>query len=110
VDRIVIALNKSALRTLLLPAAAQGASLSSEQAEDDLIELTLEARVQRRGRAVRLVVTPSEASPGAAPASPALIKVLAQGQRWLESYSQAGNIVYKRRTNERDACRTCHED
>ena len=40
--------------------------------------------MQRRGRAVRLVVTPSEVSPAAAPASPALINVLAQGQRWLE--------------------------
>jgi site-specific DNA recombinase len=83
-DLIVIALNKSALRTLLLLAAAHGASPSSEEAEDDLIELTIEARAQRRGRAVRLVLNPTEASAAAAQASLALINVLAQGQRWLE--------------------------
>jgi hypothetical protein len=83
-DTIVIALNKSALRTVLLPAAAHGDITSSQEAEDDLIQLTIEARVQRRGRAVRLVVTPLEASAAAAPASPALLNVLAQGHHWLE--------------------------
>jgi hypothetical protein len=40
--------------------------------------------VQRRGREVRLLVTAPEASAAAAQASPALINVLAQGQRWLD--------------------------
>ena len=86
VDTIVMALNKCALRSVLLPAATHAGSASFPEAEDDLIALSIQARVQRRGRAVRLVVTPSEASATAAQANPALVNVLAQGQRWLEQW------------------------
>ena len=55
-DTLIIALNRGALRSALLP----GASASAEQAEAKLIELSIDARIQRRGRSVRLVVTPHE--------------------------------------------------
>jgi len=86
VDTIVIALNKCALRSVLLPAVAHNATAASQEAEDDLIALSIQARVQRRGRSVRLVVTPLEASATAMPDNRALIEVLAQGQRWLEQW------------------------
>ena len=86
VDTIVIALNKCALRKELLAPAPQGARAAFQEAEDDLIQLTIEARVQRRGRSVRLVVTPQEASASAAQEDRALIEVLAQGHRWLEQW------------------------
>ena len=57
VDTIVMVLNKCALRKELLATAPQGARASLQEAEDDLIQLTIEARVQRRGRSVRLGVT-----------------------------------------------------
>ena len=43
-------------------------------------------KVQRRGRSVRLVVTPLEASATALPENRALIELLAQGHRWLEQW------------------------
>jgi len=52
--------------------------------EHDSIALTVETRPQRCGRAVRLVVSPAEVSTVTAQESPALVKVLAQGQLWLE--------------------------
>src|SRR5689334_9314287 len=61
IDTVVIALNKCALRSVLLPAVAHNAAAASQEAEDDLIALRIEARVQRRGRSVRLVVNPVEA-------------------------------------------------
>ena len=78
VDSIDIALNKCALRSVLLPAGAHNANAASQEAEDDLIALSIEARVQRRGRSVRLVVTPLEASATVMPENRALIEVLAQ--------------------------------
>jgi hypothetical protein len=62
------------------------ASAAFQDAEDDLMQLTIEARVQRRGRSVRLVVTPLEASATALPENRALIELLAQGHRWLEQW------------------------
>ena len=73
-------LNKGALRSALLP----GASASAEQAEDDLIELSIQAGLQRRGRSVGLIVTPQQASATHLQADQVLIEVLAQGQRWFE--------------------------
>jgi hypothetical protein len=70
VDLIVVALNKCALRTVRLPAATHGASASALEAEDDLIQLTIQARVQRRGREVRLLVTAPEASAAARAGKP----------------------------------------
>ena len=85
-DTLVIALNKGALRSVLLLSTTHGARASSQQAGDDLIELRIEARMQRRGRSMRLVVTPHEASATAVPEDQALIEVLAQGQHWFEQW------------------------
>jgi hypothetical protein len=74
------------LRSVLLPAASDGASAAFQDAEDDLMQLSIEARVQRRGRSVRLVVSPLEASATALPENRALIALLAQGHRWLEQW------------------------
>src|SRR4030095_11818570 len=63
-----------------------GASAAFPDAVDDLMQLTIEARMQRRGRSVRLVVTPLEASATALPENRALIELLAQGHRWLEQW------------------------
>jgi hypothetical protein len=41
-DSLVISFNKGALRSVLLPGA------SSQQAEDDVIKLSIDARMQRR--------------------------------------------------------------
>ena len=57
-ERIVIALNKRVLRCALLPAATHSASAASRDDEDELLQLTIEARLQRRGREVRLLVSP----------------------------------------------------
>jgi site-specific DNA recombinase len=81
-DSLVLALNKGALRSLLLP----GASALPQQANDDLIALRIEARMQRRGRSVRLVVTPHAANATAVQEDQALIELLAQGQRWFEQW------------------------
>jgi hypothetical protein len=56
---ITIALSKSAVRALLLAIANN----TFYEPEDDLIELKVEACLQRRGRAIRLVV--SRDTPGA---------------------------------------------
>jgi site-specific DNA recombinase len=80
-DSLVLALNKGAFRSALLLSATHGASASSHPAEDDLIELSIEARLQRRGRSVRLVVTPHAASATAVQEDQAPIELLAQGQR-----------------------------
>ena len=74
------------MRNELLAAAPDRARASFQEAEDDLVQLTIEARVQRRGRSVRLVVTPQAASASAAQEDRALIEVLAQGHRWLEQW------------------------
>ena len=58
---ITIGLSKSALRALLLAVADN----TFYEPEDDLIELSVEACLQRRGHAIRLVV--SRDSPGAVP-------------------------------------------
>ena len=44
------------------------------------------ARLQRRGRSVRLVVTPHAANATAVQEDQALIELLAQGQRWFEQW------------------------
>ena len=62
-ERIVIALNKRVLRCALLPAATHSASAASRDDEDELLQLTIEARLQRRGREVRLVVSPRAGAP-----------------------------------------------
>ena len=82
VKRLVLRSDRHCAQQIRLahPAAARRGAWrepSSEEAEDDLIELTIEARAQRRGRAVRLVLNPTEASAAAAQASPGLINVLA---------------------------------
>jgi len=91
--RITVGVARSSWRStnapcaaVLLPAATHAGSASFPEAEDDLIALSIQARVQRRGRAVRLMVTPIEASATAAQANPALVNVLAQGQRGLEQW------------------------
>lgn len=83
-DSIVIALNKCALRSVLLPLAAQGACASLHDSDDELATLTVEARLQRRGRAVRLVVTTQQMSAAARPEDRSLIEVLAHAYCWLE--------------------------
>ena len=57
-DTLVIALNKGALRSALLP----GTRAASMRLRMILIALRIEARMQRRGRSVRLMVTPHEVS------------------------------------------------
>jgi DNA invertase Pin-like site-specific DNA recombinase len=76
---IRLALSKCALRALLLAVVDN----TFYEPEDDLIELSVEACLQRRGRAVRLVV--SRNTPGAVQpqdASP-LMYTLAQAHQWL---------------------------
>jgi len=85
-NSIVIALNKFALRSLLLPAVTPSAIATAQADEDDLIELSVEARVRRRGRSVHLVVSPLEANTTPVPENRALIELLAQGHRWLEQW------------------------
>jgi hypothetical protein len=76
---ITLALSKSALRALLLAVVDN----TFYEPEDDLIELSVEACLQRSGRAIRLVV--SRDTPGAVQSqhgSP-LIHTLAQAHQWL---------------------------
>ena len=77
---IAIALSKSALRALLLA----GADNAFYEPEDDLIELSVEACLQRRGRATRLVI--SREMPGAVHSQEELrlAHTLAQAHQWLE--------------------------
>ena len=77
---IAIALSKSALRALLLAVADN----TFYEPEDDLIELSVEACRQRRGRAIRLAL--SRDTPGAAQSQDelGLIHTLAQAHQWLE--------------------------
>jgi len=83
-DSIVIALNKYALRSVLLALAAQGGCAALHNADEELVTLSVEARLQRRGRAVRLVVTPHETNVAARPEDRNLIEALAQAYCWLE--------------------------
>ena len=77
---ITIGLSKSAVRALLLEVADN----TFYDSEDDLVELSVEACLQRRGHAIRLVV--SRDSPGAVHSQdePRLIQKLAQAHQWLE--------------------------
>jgi site-specific DNA recombinase len=77
---ITIALSKSALRALLLAVADN----TLYEPEDDLIELSVEACLQRPGRAIRLVV--GRATPGGVQSQDErrLIHTLAQAHQWLE--------------------------
>ena len=77
---IAIALSKSVLRALLLAVADN----RFYESEDDLIELSVEACLQRRGRAIRLVI--SRDTPGDVHAQDdrRLIQTLAQAHQWLE--------------------------
>jgi site-specific DNA recombinase len=77
---IAIALSHSAVRAVLLA----GADNAFYEPEEDLIELSVEAYLQRRGRATRLVV--SRDRPGAVRSQDErqLIYTLAQAHRWLE--------------------------
>jgi site-specific DNA recombinase len=74
---IAIALCKSALRALLL-------AVVDNEPEDDLIELSIEACLRRRGRAIRLVV--SRDTPGGVESQGdrRLIHTLAHAHQWLE--------------------------
>jgi hypothetical protein len=74
---IAIALCKSALRALLL-------AVVDNEPEDDFIELNVEACLQRRGRAIRLVV--GRDTPWAVESQDerTLIHTLAQAHQWLE--------------------------
>ena len=64
---ITIGLSKSAVRALLLEVADN----TFYDPEDDLVELSVEACLQRRGHAIRLVV--SRDSPGAVHMHPLLV-------------------------------------
>ena len=74
---IAIALCKSSLRALLL-------AVVGNEPEDDLIELSVEACLRRRGRAIRLVV--SRDTPGGVESQGdrRLIHTLAHAHQWLE--------------------------
>ena len=85
-ERIVIALNKRVLRCALLPAATHSASAASRDDEDELLQLTIDARLQRRGREVRLLVSPRAGAALATQEDRALMELLAQGRRWLEQW------------------------
>jgi hypothetical protein len=77
---ITIGLSKSAVRTLLLEVADN----TFYDPEDDLVELSVAACLQRRGRAIRLLI--SRDSLGAVPSQDELrlIQTLAQAHQWLE--------------------------
>jgi site-specific DNA recombinase len=77
---IAIALSKSAMRAWLLEVADN----SSYEPEDDLIELSIQACLQRRGRAVRLVISRDMQSAVHAQHECALVHALAQAHQWLE--------------------------
>jgi hypothetical protein len=87
-NNIVILVSKEALRAGLLAGRfrciADSASPATPGFEDDRIQLTVEARPQRCGREVRLMVTPAEAGATSTRESPALIQALAQGHVWLD--------------------------
>jgi site-specific DNA recombinase len=89
VECIAIQLSKSALRALLLPAAA--ANHIAQEPEDDLIELNIEARLKRCGRAVRLIVTSAETGPAESNDQQHLIHTLAQAQLWFAQLQ--GNLT-----------------
>ena len=74
---IAIALCKSALRALLL-------AVVDNEPEDDLIELSIEACLRRRGRAIRLVVSRDTPDGGHSQDEPRLIQTLAQAHQWVE--------------------------
>jgi len=93
-DRVTIQLSKSALRALLLPAAA--AHNTAHEPEDDLIELNIEARLKRCGRTLRLIVTPAEAGPPESNDQQQLIHTLAQAQLRREQL-QSGEVSSLRR-------------
>ena len=77
---IAIALSKSAMRAWLL----EGADNTSYEPEDDLFELSIEASLQRRGRAVRLVISREAQSAVPSQHEAALVHALAQAHQWLE--------------------------
>ena len=79
---ITIAASKSALRALLLAEAAADNPL--DEPEDDLIELSIEARPQRRGRAIRLVIHPHEECPVQSQNDLQLVRTLACAHHWVE--------------------------
>ena len=79
-SNITIALSKSALRALLLAVADN----TFYESEDDLIELSVEACLQRRGRAIRLMVSRDTPDGGHSQDEPRLIQTLAQAHQWLE--------------------------
>jgi len=76
---IIMALSKSAARASLL----EGPDKTFYEPEDDLIELSVEACLQRRGRAIWLVV--SRDAPGAVSSQDErrLVHTLAQAHQWL---------------------------
>jgi len=77
---IAIALSKSAMRAWLLEVAPN----SSDEPEDDLIELSIQASLMRRGRAVRLVISRDAQSAVHSQHECALVHALAQAHQWLE--------------------------
>ena len=80
--------SKAALRVWLLAGTSHCVADSAAPAyrgfEDDVIELTLEARPRRCGREVRLMVTPADGSTARSREDPQLLKALAQGRLWLD--------------------------
>jgi hypothetical protein len=87
-NTIAMVLSKAALRAWLLTGTghcvADSAAPAHRGFEDDVIELTLEARPRRCGREVRLMVTPDEGSSARSREDPQLLKALAQGRLWLD--------------------------
>jgi len=87
-NTIAMVLSKAALRARLLAGTGHCVADSAAPAhpgfEDDVIELTLEARPRRCGREVRLMVTPADGSTTRSREDPQLLKALAQGRLWLD--------------------------
>ena len=76
---ITLVLSKCALRALLLAVVEN----SFYEPEDDLIELSVQARLQRRGRAIRLVVSRDTPDAVQSQDGSPLIHTVAQAHQWL---------------------------
>jgi hypothetical protein len=88
---IAIAMSKCAWRALLLAVIDN----TVYESEDDLIELSVEACQQRRGRATRLVI--SRDTPGCADSQDhrRLVQTLAQAHQWLAQL-RSGEVSLRR--------------
>lgn len=105
-SRTRISLRKSELRSVLLNPKGSAVPLPVDRrpaAEEDLLELSVAARVRDNGRETRLVIAPD--APGESPVqqNPALIKAITRAHAWydeLRSGKAQTEIAAENRVNE----------